>query len=607
MKKILSIAFMAFVVVCSSYSQEKGYWQQHVDYTMNIDVNVEKYTYSGTQKLVYTNNSPDTLHRVFYHLYFNAFQPNSEMDIRLQNIADPDARMITKEGESRIKYLKKDEIGYLRIKSLKQNGKKVVFNEEGTILEVTLNQPILSGEKATFEMEFEGQVPVMIRRAGRNSPNGVAFSMAQWYPKMVEYDRDGWNTYPYIAREFHGVWGNFDVTINIDRNYTVAGTGYLQNPQKIGHGYQNESKPLNLQKGKKFSWHFLAPNVHDFTWAADPDFIHDVVPTKSGVTLHFFYKNKEEYKKRWNYFKPLTVKALDYFNKHIGMYPWKQYSVIQGGDGGMEYAMCTLIADRSERAIGTIYHELAHAWFQQLLATNEGKYPWLDEGFTEYASAMAMQKTMHNSKEIPITDEYKRYFYVVENGLEEPLTTHADRYNTNIAYGMGSYTKGYIFLTQLAYIIGKENLDKSLQLFNEKWKFKHPTPQNFRKIVEQVSGIQLGWYFNEWLETTNTIDYGIQSVNKQTITLKRIGKMPMPIDVSITYTDGSTEDFYIPLRMMYGKKRIPATILKNWAWAYPTYTFSVKKPVKKVVIDTSMLMADKNRKNNEWILNSDKQ
>ncbi len=595
MKKLQLILIL--LVSSIFYAQNSSYWQQHADYTMNVDVDAKGFTYTGTQKLVYTNNSPNVLKQVFYHLYFNAFQPNSEMDIHLQNMPDPDRRMVDLFGKSRIKKLQPSEIGYLKIKSLKQDGVPVAYKEEGTILQVFLNQPVQPNSKTVFEMEFEGQIPVMIRRAGRNNKNGIALSMTQWYPKMAEYDQDGWNAYPYLAREFHGVWGNYDVTISIDKDYTIGGTGYLQNPQEIGHGYEDPTQPLKPQKGKKNKWHFIAPNVHDFAWAADVDYVHDIIKTKSGVDLHFFYKNTAKDKEVWDYFKPLTVKALDYFSKEIGTYPWKQYSVLQGGDGGMEYAMCTLVADRGKRSIGTIFHELAHAWFQHLLATNEGKYPWLDEGFTEYISTLAVQNILKGTNEIS-TKEYEGYYHLLERGLEEPLTTHADRYHTNAAYGVASYVKGAIFLSQLVYVVGRENIDKSLKEYYKKFKFKHPTPMDFKQIVEKISGIQLGWYFDEWLGTTHTIDYAVEQYSDKKITLKRIGRMPMPIDVTVTYTDGTTEDFYIPLRMMFGGKKTSATVLKNWAWAYPNYTFSVKKDVKKIQIDPSNLMADKNKENN---------
>ncbi|VAW16101.1 Zn-dependent aminopeptidase, partial [hydrothermal vent metagenome] len=299
----------------SAIAQNNIYWQQHVDYTMDIEMNVENYQFDGKQKLVYTNNSPDDLNEVFYHVQFNAFQPGSEMDMRLQNIVDPDGRMVNNNGtkespiyESRITKLKPNEIGFQKINSLIQNGKSVKYELIGTILKVTLNEPILSGKKATFEMEFKGQVPVQIRRSGRNNKEGVALSMAQWYPKMAEYDIEGWHANEYIAREFYGVWGDFDVTIHIDKNYTIGGTGYLQNPQEVGHGYEDSSKKVKTPKGEKLTWHFKAPNVHDFTWAADNEYIHDTKQVPNGATLHFLYKNKPNTIENW---KKMEDEALN--------------------------------------------------------------------------------------------------------------------------------------------------------------------------------------------------------------------------------------------------------------------------------------------------------
>jgi len=511
MKKILtSILFLTSILILAQ--NNATYWQQQVDYKMDVDIDVKNYQYKGTQLLNYTNNSPDELTQVFYHLYFNAFQPESEMDMRLQNIVDPDHRMINNIGsngnpkyESRIAKLKPDEIGSLNVTSLKKNGEILNYSVEGTILQVKLNTPIKSGESVSFEMTFEGQIPVLIRRAGRNNEDDVALSMAQWFPKMAEYDFEGWHANSYIAREFHGVWGNFDVTINIDKNYTIGGTGILQNPQEIGHGYEDKTKKLNVKKGRKLAWHFIAKNVHDFTWAADPNYTHDILKTANGTELHFLYKNTDTYKKAWKEVQPLTEKALHYFNETIGTYPWKQYAVIQGGDGGMEYAMCTLVSGGKSLndIVGTVFHELAHSWFQQALATNESKHSWMDEGFTSYVSTLASNKILKGGNGEPNAKDYKGYYYVVNNDFEETLATHADRFNTNAAYGIGSYTKGTIFLSQLNYIIGDENTKATIKKYFTDFKFKHPTPNDFIRTAEKISGLQLNWYLNEWIETNS--------------------------------------------------------------------------------------------------------
>nr|BFF39470.1 hypothetical protein BACY1_12750 [Tenacibaculum mesophilum] len=412
MKKIILSLLLLPVISCATVNSAKnktetktkvhkqssqGYWQQHVDYTMDIDMDVKTYQYKGTQKLVYTNNSPDALNKVFYHLYFNAFQPNSQMDVRSRNIQDPDRRV----GD-RISKLSPSEIGYIKVSSLKQNGSVVKHETVGTILEVTLNKPIQPGESVTFDMIFDAQVPKQIRRSGRNSAEGVALSMTQWYPKMAEYDFEGWHTPPYLGREFHGVWGNFDVTLHIDKNYVVGGTGYVQNPQEVGHGYEDKTKPLNLPSGDKLTWKFTAPNVHDFTWGADPEFIHDTYKMDNGIDLHFLYKKTldAEYLENWKKLQPKTAELMTYFSEHIGQYPYKQYSVIQGGDGGMEYAMCTLITGQRKwgSLFGVTAHELAHTWFQFLLATNESKHPWMDEGFTTYISNKAENEILGEGK-----------------------------------------------------------------------------------------------------------------------------------------------------------------------------------------------------------------
>ncbi len=608
MRQITHIFLLLLMISFVSSAQIKSntnYWQQEVDYKMDIDMNVKTYQYKGKQKLAYTNNSPDELDKVFYHLYFNAFQPNSQMDARLHTIEDPDDRMIDKtKGESRIAKLSSSEIGYIKVNQLKQNGVKVQFQTVGTILEVHLNKPIKSGETVTFDMDFDGQVPLQIRRSGRNSKEGVALSMTQWYPKMAEYDFEGWHTPPYIAREFHGVWGNFDVTLHIDKKYVVGGTGKLQNPQEVGHGYEDKSKSLKKPSGKKLTWKFKGENIHDFTWAADPEYIHDIFKMKNGIDLHFLYKKTldAKYLESWKKLQPKTADLMNYFSEKIGQYPYKQYSVIQGGDGGMEYAQCTLITGKRSwnSLFGVTAHELAHTWFQFLLATNESKHPWMDEGFTTYISNKAANELLNQNVENPHARSYKGYSFVAKSGSEEPLTTHADRYDTNRGYGIGSYSKGNVFLSQLEYIIGEENVTKTLKKYFEDFSFKHPTPNDIKRSAEKVSGIHLDWYLNEWTQTTHTIDYGVKLVKDKEVTLQRIGAMPMPIDVEVTYVDGSKEAFNIPLEIMRGNKKTSATVLKDWGWAYPTYTFKVSKPVKSVQIDKSGLMADINPLNNTF-------
>ena len=589
----------------SLYGQNNfKYWQQHVDYTMEVKMDVNTFNYGGTQKLIYTNNSPDELEQVFYHLYYNAFQPGSEMDVRSITIADADSRV----GD-RISKLQKEDFGFLNIISLTQNKIPLKYTVVGTVLEVQLNKSIKSGESATFEMTFKGQVPPVIRRAGKNNREGVALSMAQWYPKMAEYDFEGWHADPYISREFHGVWGDFDVKLTLDKNYTVGGTGYLQNPNEIGHGYGIKEKKNDSDL---LTWHFVAPNVHDFTWAADPNFIHDTLQVPNGPMLHFLYKKslKRKYTKHWKDLQIPTSEIMQYYSKNVGKYPYEQYSVIQGGDGGMEYGMCTLITgERSfESLLGVTAHEIGHTWFQFLMASNESKHPWLDEGFAEYTCTLIENTILGVETSEPMKRHFNRYFELALSGIEQPMSTHADRFAYNNSYSISTYSKGALVLAQLRYIIGEENFWDTLKKYYNDWAFKHPTPNNFIRCAEKISGLELEWFLTDWTQTTNTIDYGVKNAvaleGQTVITLERIGLMPMPVEVQLLMKDGSKKEYYIPLQMMRGEKplRNNETLLKDWAWAYPEYRFSVDvnlENIESITIDVNKETADINKENNQ--------
>jgi hypothetical protein len=610
MKSILTSVF-ALVLLTAHAQKQPGYWQQRIDYAMEVSMNVEDFTYKGSSTVKYTNHSPDTLNRVFFHLYFNAFRPGSDMDARLQSISDPDNRMVTENKESRISVLSEDEMGYLAVTQITQNqGAPLKTSHEETILVVDLQTPLLPQSSTTLTLDFEGQVPLQIRRSGRNSEEGVALSMSQWYPKMVEYDHEGWHDYPYIAREFHGVWGNFDVKLTLDKSYTVAATGYLQNADEIGHGYSDEE--VRIRKNQKnLTWHFKADNVHDFMWAADPEYVHDKLITADDVTLHFFYKNKPELVENWKNLQPKTEEAMNFFNEHIGKYPYKQYSVVQGGDGGMEYAMATLITgDRPfPSLVGVMVHELAHSWFQHVLATNEGKHSWMDEGFTSYISSLCMNSLMGRNQEHPYAGSYRGYYALVESKMEEPQTTHSDRYDKNFAYSIAAYSKGSVFLAQLGYIIGKDALAKTLKRYYTDYQFTHPTPNDFIRTAEKVSGAHLGWYLNDFTKTTKTIDYAIESVKPGStgaaIELKRLGGIGMPIDLVVSLNDGSQHHYYIPLTEMRAEKpnehELARTVLSDWSWAQQRYAFEVPyalESIQSIAIDPSTRMADIDQSNN---------
>ncbi|HEY8918511.1 MAG TPA: M1 family metallopeptidase [Chitinophaga sp.] len=608
-------ALLLLLSATSTLQAQPDRWQQRVKYTMDVKMDVQTNRFTGKQKLEYTNNSPDTLYKVFYHLYWNAFQPNSMMDVRSRELGkttlpngkqDWDARV-----RDRIEHLKPNEIGYQKVLSLKRDGRPQRTKQVETILEVMLDKPILPHSKAVFDMDFEGQVPVQIRRSGRNNAEGVDYSMSQWYPKMCEYDYEGWHPTFYVAREFYGVWGDYDVKITIDKRYVLGGTGYLQNPNQIGYGYETPGVKVIRPAGNTLTWHFIAPNVHDFMWAADTAYKH-ITQQVDGFTAHFFYLENDTTRETWPAFAKMIPAAYAWIKAHYGPYPYKQYSFIQGGDGGMEYPMGTLILGNGKLngLYGLAMHEWMHTWYQMMLGTNESLYPWMDEGFTSFAEDNIVYHTLDSTKTpSPHTSSYNGYFSLVRSGLEEPMSTHADFYNTNAAYSITAYSKGAVFLEQLGYIIGAQNRDKGLLRYYWDWRFKHPNANDFIRVMEKVSGMQLDWYRMLFVNTTKHIDYGIDSVyeynGKAVVRLRRVGDMPMPIDLEVTTRDGKKQLHYIPLSLMFGEKpqedATPRVTHEWWAWTHPTYEVTLDIPMRNIElleIDPSERMADIDRSNN---------
>jgi len=586
-------------------------WQQHATYKMEIDMDVTKHQYQGKQWLSYTNNSPDDLDKVFYHLYFNAFQPGSMMDERSRTIKDPDPRV----GD-RIFKLSENEIGYQNITKLTLDGVPVKYMAEGTILEVELPKTIEPGMTVELYMEFDAQIPLQIRRSGRDNKEGISYSMTQWYPKLCEYDYQGWHSNPYIGREFHGIWGEFDVSITIASDYILGGTGTLVNAKSLGYG---QSKLKSTSKPKR-TWHFQAEKVHDFAWGADPDYNHLVDNSIPGLEVHYLYQDGDLATENWPILPNIMSEAFKYLSANYGQYPYNRYSFIQGGDGGMEYPMATLITGERKLSslVGVSVHELVHSWYQMILGTNEALYGWMDEGFTSYVSAQTMNHLRKKGLipgdvvDDPMLRSVTGFARFATTGYEEPLSTHADHFQTNRAYGVGSYTKGSVFLAQLNYIIGAEKFNQGMLDYFETWKFKHPNANDFIRVMEKTSGFELDWYKEYMVNTTHTIDYAVDTVftsgNTVNIGLEKIGAMPMPVDFAIYFKNGTTKLFTAPLRMMrasksYEKKFGSYKVLPDWPWTHANYDVIIEgnlDDVERIVVDPFQRIADTDPSNNIW-------
>lgn len=612
MNRPILIAILLCIAWTGIAQVNPGYWQQRIYCQMEVDMDHVRHQYQGTQRLVYQNQSPDTLRELFYHLYPNAFQKGSEMDAWSNRLPDPDSRIV-----DNLLNLQPEDEGFLHVRSLTMNGLPASFQENRTILEVILPEPIPPGRSAVLDMAFIGQVPIQTRRSGRDNAEGVDYSMCQWYPKICNYDRKGWHANPYVQREFYGVWGDYDVTIHIDTSFILGGSGYLQNPQEVGCGYEDPTRPLVNPTGSRKSWHFLAPNVHDFMWAADRDYTHIRRTMQNGVEAHFLYIRTEENAAAWEALPTYMDSAFLYIDQVFGPYPYRQYSFIQGGDGGMEYAMGTLITgNRGLRSlVGVSVHELMHSWYQMILGTNESLFAWMDEGFTSYASSIVKNHLFPgNSPLFAHQGSYQGYFGLVRSGLEEPLTTHADHFLSNFSYGNSAYSKGAVFLHQLSYIIGQEALDRTLLDYYHKWQFKHPTVEDFIRIAEHQSDQELDWYQEYWVNTTRSIDYGVDTAflsgDGLHILLRQVGHMPMPVDLAIQQ-DGQVLRITIPLDIQRGQKTMDKyfttdRIADDWPWTYDRYELVLPGQWENgeilISIDPTQRMADVNRDNNLYTI-----
>lgn len=604
--RLICSAIFAIAFFLNAVSQDFR-WQQRVKYRMEIDLDVKNHRINGQQQLVLFNHSPDTLNELFFHLYFNAFQPGSDMDIRSRSLPDPDRRV-----RDRISKLNETEQGYNVIRKAFQGKSKLTVEVDGTIARLELASPVLPGDSVVIQLEFEAQVPVQIRRSGRDNKEGIAYSMSQWYPKLCNYDEHGWHTDPYVGREFYAPWGDFEVNLRLPSAYCVAATGYLQNKGECDCNAEPKAS------GSR-TWRFIAPQVHDFVWAADLDYRHDTYTRKDGRLLHFYYKKDQTYGQAWLDLQPIMDRALELVEEKIGLYPYQSYSFIQGGDGGMEYPMATLITGNRPliSLVGVAVHEWLHSWFQMVLASNEALYPWMDEGFTAYMEEEIMNQLKAEDRIPgvsaaldPHAETLADFKAFAGTPAEEPLSTHADHFSTSRAYGIGSYVKGALCLHHIRYMVGEKAFWDGMKQYYALWKFRHPNPDDFFRVMEKTSGLELDWFKLYWVNTVKTIDYaisGVASEGKQTmVNLERKGSFPMPVILRVTTKSGKVKDYEIPLDLMRvtGKsKNAERSRLKSWHWVARQYAFKLDitlDEISQIQLDPERMLADVDENNDQW-------
>ena len=588
-------------------AQQNAYYQQYAKYKMDIDVDAQNFTYTGNQTLTYTNNSPDELKVVYFHLYWNAFKAGSMMDQRVAGQAKNGDSRLQVNGISRLASIPVEEEGAQNIHWIKQNGKDLKFEIQETIMKVVLDKPLKPNSSTTFTMNWDAVIPKQIRRAGRNNREGIDMTVTQWYPKIAEYDYDGWATFDYVGREFHAPFSDYEINIKIDKEYVIGAGGTLENPLEV-KGYDQKAS-VKADKDNKATWKWTAKNMLDFAWAADRDYTVENFTILDGPKVFYVYQ-KSEKTKLWQESQPYVTKFFQIMNASFGRYPYPSYSFIQGGDGGMEYGMCTMILGEAaslKGLLGLMIHEGGHSWNQQIMAYNESMRPWMDEGFTSYYESLVMHQILppKEPEANPFVGSITNYRNFVKRGIEEPAVWFGDHHDNGSAYSFSTYVKGELFLVQLGYIMGEQNLTATMKEFYRQWNLKHPTDRDFLHIAQKVSGMDLKWFQNYWINTTKTIDYSVKNVEygetSTTITLENKGQVPMPIDFSILTKDKKVVNYQIPLNMthvwktkdIYGDFKT----LNYWPWTQKEYTFTIpytKSQISALGIDFSQRLADVN-------------
>ena len=608
-----------------------GYWQQDVHYTIIANIDETKDIIDAKEQLVYWNNSPDDLNELYFHLYQNAFTANSYCsELHNQNKKEVTYGRYEKQGLGTV------------VNNLEVDGKSVVTVLDNTILKVILNEPIKSGDKITINMDFKTYFDSgSLRRRMKtfNAFGNTHYDGVLWYPRIAVYDKKfGWTKDQHLGKEFYGDFGTFDVELTFASNYVVEATGALQNREEVMPASLREkldiknfaNKPWNSPPSiiipydslSRKTWIYHAENVHDFAFTADPTYR---IGEAEWNGIRAISLVQEPHASRWQNAADFAAKVIQVFSEDIGMYIYNKIIVADARDG-MEYPMITLDSGSDPGYRGLLAHEIGHQWFYAQVGSNETYRAALDEGFTQFLTAWALTKIdgdylvrekpsskygIRFTKDVKAIDSRVYYSYLRDaTKYNDPaLNTHSDDFGSALGHGGGYrhvYYKTGAMLYNLQYVLGDKLFLEAMQHYFQKWKIAHPYFEDFRESIIEYTKVDLNWFFDQWLETSKTIDYSIDNVKNTTednfeITFERKGEMQMPIDFSVYANDGKEYKYHIPNHWFI--KKTDATVLKKWhAWGklYPKYTVNVNIPsgIDRVVIDPTNRLADKYMLNN---------
>lgn len=602
----------------------EGYWQQDVQYQIEATLDDSRELISGTLNLNYTNNSPQVVSELVFHLYQNAFEPNSY------------------KNQFEHRQVKDSNYQHTDVLEVQLNDVALEYDIDNTIMRVPLpaNQPLTSGESIEVTINFTTYFGT---RGGRMKSyetfGNKHFNVVHWYPRIAVYDRKfGWTTDQHLGHEFYGDFGTFDVSITLPEHYVLDGTGILQNRSEVIP--EELMKQLNIANfadkpwgeapseiiapsAKIKTWVFHADHVHDFAWTADPSYRigYDKAILKNGRTVDCYSLALEQHASGWQNAASYTARIIELYSKDFGEYAYPKMIVADARDG-MEYPMLTLDGGRDPYYRDLLAHEVGHNWFFGMVGNNETYRASLDEGFTQFLTSWAMHhlegdtiEWLHQSYGIQIGKKHYEdamtnqvlsgYYRAAINDNSHPsLNTHSDHFDTRGGYGQ-VYYKTATMLYNLQYVLGDSLFLAAMKHYFNQWKFCHPYFEDFRASIIQFTGTDLNWFFDQWLESQKHIDYKVKSVKNRMegteITLVRKGDMQMPLALVVTDNEGHEFEYWIPNTDFV--KSTKAIVLPKWyGWGANNTQYTVLidslSHVKSVEIDATGRLADVYQLNN---------
>ena len=585
------------------------YWQQRVDYTITAELDPARNEIRGRETIHYINRSPDTLTYLWLFVEQNICEPNSITN----QLNQPPLSFL---GSS-FDFSCQGFDSAPRLESLTIGGREAKRTRFGTTLRIDLASPLAPG--ATVDLNAAWHFNVPAQASGRMGHDGPLYEIAQWHPRVAVYDDvKGWNHDPYIgAGEFYLEYGNYDVTLTVPAEDIVAATGELMNPEQTLTSTQRQrlalarksdttiaiirgdeagnpakTRPTARKPGQPntIAWHFTAVNVRDFAFAAGPELRWDA-SGYNGILIDNLYRPKAD---KWPEVNKIGRAAIKYFSEQWYRYPWSHATTVEGPIEGMEYPMLTFTPNSPTREDQqwVIAHEFGHQWFPMIVGSNERLYPWMDEGFNTFIDLANAAQYFAGTPYGDSIEVHPLHLYADHAlpGSEQPLIEKPTEVRDLF---WGGYQKPALMMQMLRYeVLGKDRFDSAFREYIRAWAFKHPTPADFFRVMRDQSGMDLDWFWRDWIFTTARLDQAADSISRSadgvtTVHLTNRGSMVMPAELRLTFDDGTTQTVKLPVEM--------------WNLGdHFGYRVAGTKGVKSVEVDPKKALPDGDRGNNRW-------